>query len=156
MSENTNCLVCEQNNHDKEPLLKVIWESSAWVLHHDLGSPVLGWLILQPRRCVQGVSKLTRQEASEFGSISRDVALGMELILNVPKVYSLSFGERVSHLHAHFVPRYPDMPEEYLAFGIGDLYRDTLAGLREPPVTKDLDRVICKLKKYFSANPPLS
>ena len=151
-----NCVICDQNKREDESTLEVIWGSLSWVLRHDSApSPISGWLTLQPRRCVQGVSKLTEQEALEFGAISRKIARGMEISLGVPKVYSISFGESVSHLHTHFIPRYLDMAPEYLAFGIADLFRETKSGLREPADAKKIALAICLLGDYFSANPPL-
>lgn len=154
--KNLNCVICDQNESADKSVMNVIWVSRSWVLLHDSApSPVSGWLTLQPRRCVQGVSKLTEEEALEFGGISRKIARGMEIVLDVPKVYSIAFGESVSHLHSHFVPRSLEMPPEYLAFGVADLFRDTKSGLREPADTKKTTLAIHLLRDYFSVNPPL-
>jgi diadenosine tetraphosphate (Ap4A) HIT family hydrolase len=154
--KNLNCVICDQNASADKLVMDVIWVSPSWVLLHDSApSPVSGWLTLQPQRCVQGVSKLTEEEALQFGGISRKIARGIEVVLDVPKVYSISFGESVSHLHCHFVPRYLEMPPEYLAFGVADLFRDTKSGLREPADSKKTKLAIHLLRDYFSVNPPI-
>ncbi len=155
-SRNTNCIICEHNKNSNESTMDFIWSSPSWFIRHDMEpSPIPGWLTLQPSRCIQGVSKLTDQEAVEFGIISRNLALGIQISLDVPKTYSISFSESVAHLHTHFIPRYTETPSRYVSFGVSDLFREVKSGSKKPAEKKKITSAISSLRSYFSANPPL-
>jgi diadenosine tetraphosphate (Ap4A) HIT family hydrolase len=153
----TDCIVCKQNSGEINLAELVIWENHSWLIrHHPDPYPVVGWLVLQPKRHVQGVAYFNSREAQEYGPITQAIALALQNTLNVTKVYMIAFGESVPHMHQHFVPRNKEMPDEFLAFGISDLFRGVLNRTIESKDANDVRKLIESLRELFKDNPPIS
>ncbi|MDB4021018.1 HIT family protein [Litorivicinus sp.] len=154
--DQANCMICGIVNAESCSSTKVIWESDSWLLMHDQNpAPIAGWLILLPKRHVQGISGLTEAEAKHFGMMARAVAKGIENTLGVPKVYMIAFGEAVPHMHVHFIPRELDMSEQYFGFGIADLQRKVKAQVELTVSDEITSKTVASLTAYFKACPPL-
>ena len=117
--------------------------------HDSAPCPIAGWRTLQPKRHVQGISGLTENEAARFGILSRSISIGIEQALGVSKVYSISFGESVSHMHVHFIPRYPNLDTDYMGFGIADLQRNVKRQLAAACDPKEIIKAISLLKNVL-------
>ena len=149
------CNICTQNEDAKALGDSRVWASRDWLLRHDSDPcPIVGWLILQPRRHVQGISGLSSREANEFGSLSHFIAKSMEQVLQAPKVYQVAFGESVDHMHVHFIPRYYDLDSKYFGFGIADLQRE-VKSRKQAGRSNELTRLAAgRLRDYFQKFPP--
>ena len=92
-----------------------ILDEGGWVLDHSVSPCVLrGWLILKPKRHVEHVADLTAEEAASFGPLVRSASRAMMSGLGAERVYVVSMGELVNHVHVYLVPRYADMPKSGL------------------------------------------
>jgi len=88
-----------------------IHEQGGWLLDHSVSPCLLrGWLILKPQRHVEHVSDLTDDEASSLGCLLKRASLALERGLGAERVYVLSMGDYVHHVHFYLLPRYSHMP----------------------------------------------
>lgn len=151
-----NCIICNQNAGTIDITDQIIWQNEDWLLrHHKEPFPLKGWLLLQPKRHVQGVAYFNQKEASEFGNLTRLICLELQTILTISKVYMIAFGESIDHMHVHFIPRYPSLPSKFLGFGIADLYR-RIANCDIGGASKnDVSILIEELKERFKNKPPI-
>src|SRR4051794_18322931 len=86
-----------------------------WVHDHSAGLCVLrGWLILKPERHVVQVAELTAEESASLGPLIQKAARAVMAALGAERVYVVSMGEVVQHVHFYLVPRYADMPRHGL------------------------------------------
>jgi diadenosine tetraphosphate (Ap4A) HIT family hydrolase len=139
-----------QNSGEINLAEHVIWENDSWLVrHHSAPYPVAGWLLLQPKRHVQGIAHFSAREVQEYGLIAQAISISLQNTLNVSKVYTIAFGESVSHMHQHFIPRSQEMPSEFLGFGIADLYRGISNGSFESKDSGDVGKLVRRLRKVF-------
>jgi diadenosine tetraphosphate (Ap4A) HIT family hydrolase len=93
----------------------VIYEDDLWRVEHALSPALLrGWLIVKPRRHVEHLAELTRDEASALGPLVQRICGAVQQALAAERVYVCSFGELVNHVHFYVLPRYADMPRDGL------------------------------------------
>ena len=152
-----DCKICSQNNNQAELASRLIWQNDEWLLlHHREPYPLNGWLLLQPKRHIQGVAYFNDREASDYGFITKAVSKTLQDVLHVPKVYLIAFGESIAHMHLHFIPRFEQMASQYLGFGIADLYRSVSDRSEESANANDVDNTILELRKRFEKTPPIN
>jgi len=116
-----NCPVCRSNRGvERISPGSVIHEGDHWLVEHAYPSSLLGWLVIVLKRHAEALHELTEEEARELGVLQRRVALAFRDETGSAKEYSVCYGEapRFAHLHAHLVPRAPDLPEELRGSGI--------------------------------------
>lgn len=100
---NAACIICDRLSSPDNPLL--VLRTPSAVLYHMLGVDLPGYLVLAPARHVEHIGAL---DDAELGDFARIQARAVRAILSVPdvrKVYALSFGEALPHLHIHLFPR---------------------------------------------------
>jgi diadenosine tetraphosphate (Ap4A) HIT family hydrolase len=108
-----SCLACEVASGRVRPSGGTIYEDDFWQLAHSV-SPVQldGWLVLVSKRHVTDVGALTADEAAALGPIVARASAALQSVLGAERVYVCSLGrEPHLHVHFHFVPRRPGMPE---------------------------------------------
>lgn len=92
-----------------------ILRQDGWVVDHSLSPCVLrGWLILKPERHVEHIADLTAGESASLGPLIQKASHAMRSALKCERVYVMSMGEVVRHVHIYLVPRYADMPQHGL------------------------------------------
>src|SRR4051794_27288674 len=72
--------------------------------------PLLGHVLVSPRRHVPGLEDLDAREAADIGVAMARLAAGLRATLDVERVYSAVAGHHVPHLHVHVYPRYSGTP----------------------------------------------
>ena len=93
----------------------VIFEDELWMLDHSVSPCVLrGWLILKPKRHVEHLAELTDDEAASLGPLVQEASRALMHALGAERVYALSMGELVQHVHIYLLPRYEHMPKSGL------------------------------------------
>jgi diadenosine tetraphosphate (Ap4A) HIT family hydrolase len=115
------------------------------------GSSLPGWLVLVPRRHVEGLHELTAAEAGDRGPLLRAASAALVEVTGCLKTYVALFAEAegFSHLHVHVVPRQADLPPDrqgprvfrYLGAGqdeVSEADRDALALRLAPSVSRHL------------------
>ena len=89
----------------------VIHDDGLWhVTHHPGAYTDPGELIVKTRRHCESVADLTAEEAAALGPVLRAAVGVIEQVVGPERVYVLSFGERVRHLHFFLLPRTRDLP----------------------------------------------
>jgi len=85
----TRCYICDKND-DVGELLS--WErvhvSSHWRLALAFDASLPGWLVLVPRRHVEGLDALTRAEAAEMGLLLRDASAALVEVTGCQRTYT--------------------------------------------------------------------
>jgi diadenosine tetraphosphate (Ap4A) HIT family hydrolase len=88
----------------------VIYENAYWMLDHALSpAPLRGFLILKPTRHCEHLGELTAEEAAALGPVLRAACAALQRVTGAEKVYVISFGEVVKHIHFYLIPRLPGM-----------------------------------------------
>jgi diadenosine tetraphosphate (Ap4A) HIT family hydrolase len=90
----------------------VVYEG--WRLAHAFNTSLAGWLVAMPLRHVESFAELTPAEAASFAVLTRAASAALVEIVGCAKTYVVILGEEpgFAHLHAHVVPRMPDLPDE--------------------------------------------
>ncbi|MCL5285217.1 MAG: hypothetical protein M1313_05640 [Nitrospirae bacterium] len=148
----SSCSLCDRFADASNPL--IVFKSQKVALYHMPGIDLPGYLVISPFRHVEDAGVL---EDSEREEMARLQSRAVQTILGLPgvrKVYILSFGEAVPHLHLHLFPRtdamlagpgclsdgIPDGPK------IFDFWRKRLAG---PDIPDTVQSLIPRLREIF-------
>ena len=90
----------------------VIHETDHWSVDHAFTRWIRGWLIVKPKRHVEQLAELSPAEAAELGPLLRATSAAVARVLAPERVYVLSLGEEVRHIHLHVIPRYRELPAD--------------------------------------------
>ena len=110
-----DCLTClnlsEERRISPGPF---IYKGTHWVVDHAYPTTHLGWLVVLPRRHVEALHELTREEFQELAEIEYRLVQVMRMDSAVQKEYLMCFaeGEGFHHVHFHVVPKPADLPAE--------------------------------------------
>jgi|1186.fasta_scaffold273533_2 histidine triad (HIT) family protein len=74
--------------------------------------PLLGHVLIAPRRHVPGLEDLDAREAAAIGVAMSRIAGAVRATVDAVRVYSAVVGHHVPHLHVHVYPRYAAVPED--------------------------------------------
>jgi len=115
------CAACAEVIGDVEAPGGVIVDDGLWfVSHHTGASTDPGELIVKTRRHCESLAELTPAEAEALGPILRAGVSALERVVVAERIYTVSFNERIRHVHFLLLPRTVDMPRGHV---ISDLYR---------------------------------
>ncbi|HKF36859.1 MAG TPA: HIT domain-containing protein [Ktedonobacteraceae bacterium] len=91
-----------------------IYEGTYWVVDHAYPTTHLGWLVIVPRRHVEALHELSKEEFEELAQIEYKLVQVMHTDAAVQKEYLMCFaeGESFHHVHVHVVPRPADLPDD--------------------------------------------
>lgn len=102
------CEICSLHNQEKF-LEQILSNFQFWYLREaPVEKKCKGYLYVECKRHVENYNELTQEEWSE---LSKAIQFGMKWItqkFSPKKIYILSIGEKVPHLHVHLVPRYEE------------------------------------------------
>lgn len=89
-----------------------IYEGNGWVVDHAYPTTHLGWLVILPKRHVEALHELTREEFLELAEIEYRLVQVMGTDPSVQKEYMMCFaeGEGFHHVHIHVVPKPANLP----------------------------------------------
>ncbi len=107
------CLGCEIIAGNIKTPGGLLYEDAYWTITHATstnGAPLLGMLILQPKRHCTQLADLTTEEIQNLGMLLRETCKALDDILHPVKTYACSFGEGVGHVHFMIIPRMEGMP----------------------------------------------
>ncbi len=84
-----------------------IWISDEWRVAHAMNTALLGWLVVIPRRHVEGVHELNAAETAALGPLLHQVSQALVDVLGCAKTYVVMFAETpgFTHVHFHVIPR---------------------------------------------------
>jgi diadenosine tetraphosphate (Ap4A) HIT family hydrolase len=91
-----------------------IFTGTHWVVDHAYPTSHLGWLVILPRRHIEALHELSREEFRELAEIEYRLVQAMHTNDSVEKEYLMCFseGEGFHHVHLHLVPKPADLPDE--------------------------------------------
>ncbi len=78
--------------------------------HEGNEQPLLGHVLISPRRHVPGLEDLDPREAAAIGVAMSRLARALRETFDVERVYSAVVGHHVAHLHVHVYPRHAGTP----------------------------------------------
>jgi diadenosine tetraphosphate (Ap4A) HIT family hydrolase len=111
------CGICKANRGEPPAPGGVIYDDGVWrVDHYFPPIPLLGWLLVKPRRHVTTIADLNADEAARIGPLLQRVAASLTAELASTKVYVANFaegGEAFAHIHFHVMPRSATHPAEF-------------------------------------------
>lgn len=110
-----DCYPCRWNAVlDELPPRERIVVHDGWRLVHAFNTSLPGWLVVVPLRHVESFAELSRDEAAAFARLARASSRALEDVVGCAKTYVMLIGEEkgFAHLHAHVVPRMPDIPDD--------------------------------------------
>ncbi len=105
MISQENCLGCQVASG---MISDFVYADELWTVNHMLISPpILGWLILQPRRHIEALHEMTIDEQRRMVQLMAHVDSTLRSILAPSKVYVCLFAESAQcpHIHFHIIPR---------------------------------------------------
>jgi len=105
------CLCCDVVQGRKESPGGAIFDDPLWLLTHEVTRALRGWLILQPKRHVEHLAELSGEEAASLGPLTQKASFAIMRALGAERVYAVSIGEGVQHVHVWLVPRYAHVPK---------------------------------------------
>ncbi|MSR18366.1 MAG: diadenosine tetraphosphate hydrolase [Phycisphaerales bacterium] len=122
----TGCAICEQHA-DQAGRGLVAWEDDLWLLrHHPSPAPLVGWLLLDAKRHVDGAASFNSAEQSAFGAVLQRACAALRSASGCERVYTIAFGESAHHFHMHLVPR-SSQQKGTSAWEVADFYREVVA-----------------------------
>jgi diadenosine tetraphosphate (Ap4A) HIT family hydrolase len=115
VSAPAECFPCEWNALlDELPARERIVVHEGWRLAHAFNTSLPGWLVLVPLRHVESFAELSGDEATAFARLAHASSAALQEVVGCAKTYVMILGEEkgFAHLHAHLVPRMPDIPDD--------------------------------------------
>lgn len=104
------CVFCAADVPDA-PIRERAHVTDRWrVTSHRSALP--GWMLLIPRRHIESLAELTKQEAAELGDLLRQASLVHKSEFGAQKTYVMQFAEGVKHVHFSLAPRGTDLAPE--------------------------------------------
>jgi diadenosine tetraphosphate (Ap4A) HIT family hydrolase len=98
----SECKICEKHKQ----VVDSIFEDQDWmVTHGPLGSQILGYLYIEPKRHVENWSDFNDEELAKVGPLIKRLEQAVKKELNIERVYVVTISEAVRHLHFHIIPR---------------------------------------------------
>lgn len=110
----TGCMACDVLAGRIEAPGGVIHQTEHWSVDHAVPRWLRGWLIVKPKRHVEHLAELAPEEAGELGPLVQATSAAVARLLEPERVYLLSLGEEVHHIHLHVIPRYRELPPAVL------------------------------------------
>lgn len=111
------CVVCREITGEVDVPGGMLWESALVLAFHVPPllepTPVLGHLLVVPRRHADTWADLTDPEAAEVGTTAARLARALRDMTGAERVYSAVVGHHAPHFHLHLFPRYPGTPPEF-------------------------------------------
>ncbi|HEY3994160.1 MAG TPA: HIT domain-containing protein [Ktedonobacteraceae bacterium] len=91
-----------------------IYEGTYWMVDHAYPTTHLGWLVILPKRHIEALHELTREEFQELAEIEYKLVQVMHSDPSVQKEYLMCFaeGKGFQHVHFHVVPKPANFPAE--------------------------------------------
>ena len=113
----------------------VILDNGLWFISHHTGPYTdPGELILKTRRHCESLAELTPDESESLGPLLNTAVQALERVVVAERIYTVSFNERIRHVHFLLLPRTAQMPRGHV---ISDLYRRARALLRKARLARN-------------------
>lgn len=95
----------------------LLWDSELVVAFHVPPllepTPMLGHLLIAPRRHADTWADLGDEEASQIGIAAAALGRALRSLTAAERLYSAVIGHHSPHFHLHLFPRYPGTPDDF-------------------------------------------
>ncbi len=151
--QQTDCFVCRKHRNEFAVPGGAIFEddllfaSHVWRAQPKAEQKIYqGYLIVETKRHIPGLSDLTNIEAQALGLLVTRLSRALKVTVGAEHIYEFVLGHHVAHLHVHIVPRYPGTPREYWGIHV-DEWPDAPLGNFE-----ETDALASRLKAFLESN----
>lgn len=109
------CELIERRDTGNAPRWDSIHRTAHWDVVHSYNTSLPGWLVLVIRRHIAAIDEMTDAEATELGTLIRQMSIALKQVTGCGKTYVIQFAEAPEHPHVHFhiVPRMADHPDDH-------------------------------------------
>lgn len=99
----SDCKICSKQ-HELDPLF--VMEKGCFAVYHAPAEKgLIGYLYVEPKRHVESWSELNVDEKEQLTGLIAELERKLYEQIRAERVYTLSVGESVRHLHIHLIPR---------------------------------------------------
>lgn len=150
--ETVSCFICQKHRGEWPIPGGLIYEDDLLVVCHlqylgrDPNDTYLGYLIIETKRHTPGLAELTAEEAQALGLMASRLARALKVSEGAEHIYQLVWGDHVSHMHVHIVPRYPGAPVPYWGIHVDEWPEAPRGGLPE------IEALCERLRGYLQEN----
>jgi histidine triad (HIT) family protein len=113
----SDCDLCREIAGEVELPGGLLWDTELVVGFHVPPllepAPMLGHLLIAPRRHADTWADLTGEEAAGVGSAAAALGRALSSVTKAERLYSAVMGHHSPHFHLHLFPRYPGTPGEF-------------------------------------------
>jgi histidine triad (HIT) family protein len=114
----SDCFICSKHRGETQVTGEVIFEDGLVYASHSMiprgqTKTYLGYLLIEPKRHVEGLQNLNKQESEAIGVLITRLSKALTVSEKAEHVYLFVLGHHTPHLHYHLVPRYANTPKEY-------------------------------------------
>lgn len=138
-----SCLVCRQQSGEIPVPGGVIDDDPLTVSYHrppgPSGDVYAGHLLVTSRRHAPDLAALSPDEAAAVGRSTSAYARALRQV-GAARVYTMTIGHGVEHMHVHVVPRWPGTPDAVPWHAV-----DEWAGARRLPPA-DVEALVARLR----------
>ena len=94
-----SCHICDGISGPRE---RFVYEDEHWAVYRPIDVP--GWVMLAPKKHVEGAWSLTDLQVADFGRIARDASAAVKEAVGADRVHLVYLGETARHFHAGLFP----------------------------------------------------
>ena len=143
------CPICRIHHYPSELGAYEIGRGSHWLLrHHPDPAPLVGWLLLDSLRHIEGPAYFNDQEAASWGLAMRYASALLKEQTGCDRVYAIAFGEGAPHLHLHLIPRFAG-DARTSAWSVADHYRAVAAGERVAASSAQVAELVARARNHL-------
>ena len=137
------CPGCEYAKHEFELPCGMAYENNNFTLSQDWETPIEGFLIVSPKRHIERLSELSKEERNEmFDIVNTSIKILRDN--NICDEFEIIFEEKENrHLHVWIMPRYKWMKElvDDIIDNIGIILEYAKTNFRNDNVYKNIEKI---------------
>jgi diadenosine tetraphosphate (Ap4A) HIT family hydrolase len=150
--EYSDCPGCAYANQEFSLPCGMAYENSSFTLSQDWELPITGFFVLTPKKCIEKLNELTREERIEMFDLLNETIV----ILRENKVcdrFEIVFEEKENrHLHIWIMPRHKWMKELVgdIIDNIGQVFEYAKSNFKTEIVFKEIEKITEIVRKEFN------
>ena len=145
------CPGCAYANHEFSLPCGIAYENERFIISQDWELPIKGFFVINPKRCVEKLNELTREERTEmFDLLDKTIVILREN--NICDRFDVIFEEKENrHFHIWIMPRYEWMKELVgdIIANIDQVFNYAKSNFRNEDTYKEIKRITEVVKRNF-------
>ena len=145
------CPGCAYANHEFDLPCGIAYENEKFTLSQDWELPILGFLVVSPKRHIEKLEELDKKERDEMFDIV-DKTINILRRNNICDRFDIIFEEKENrHLHVWIMPRHSWMAEicDDIIDNIGDILEYAKQNFRRADIYEKIKDISSIVKKEF-------